>query len=83
VAELLLYWRDHPPVHINLQALVNGFTSPAEGAPARPRPGSQRSDITPIDGLAQMLGPPAHKLRPPCRMLTTPAVQTSAQLAPE
>lgn len=83
MAELLLYWREHPPVHINLQALVNGFTGPADGATARKRPGAQSTDITPIDGLSQMLGPPSQKLRPPCRMLPTTAVQSSAQPIPE
>ncbi|MEY2891169.1 MAG: hypothetical protein RJA98_1077 [Pseudomonadota bacterium] len=80
MAELWLYWQEHPPVHLTLRALVGALGGGGGGASAKSPRAAASSGTDPAQQMAQlagMFGPPTHKFRPPCRM------QTSAPDTPE
>jgi hypothetical protein len=74
VAELLMYWREHPPVHVQLGALMRGLSG------KKPAPTNSLSADGELPqegaGIHEVLGPPVQPFRPPAR-LQQPA-QTSA-----
>jgi hypothetical protein len=74
VAELLMYWREHPPVHVQLGALMRGLSGKKPASTNSPSVHSEFSQDGP--GIHEVLGPPVQTFRPPVR-LQQPA-QTSA-----
>lgn len=84
MADLLLYWQDHPPTHITVAAIARGLSGGGSGhksshSSGRVGPG-EASGPGSMEQLATMLGPPAERFRPPCRMLT-PAANDPATTA--
>lgn len=74
MAELWLYWQDHPPVHISVGALLRAWggkpgKAPPRAVAARSAPVPGTGSPAPMEAVAALLGPPRHKFRPPCRMV--------------
>lgn len=79
IADLLLYWRDHPPVHISAHAIVIGLgggAAPSSGSTGKQQPADDGASA--MDQVSMIFGPPVNKFRPPCRMLAPPAPDVQA-----
>lgn len=69
VGELLLYWQQHPPVHIQLSALARGLTGAGKASrpsPAGHGPGPSQTAPEPAgaEQLTALLGVPTQKFHP-------------------
>ena len=79
IADLWMYWREHPPVHISVSAALRawGGKPSSRSVTARSQANEGAGGTSAMEAVAAILGPPVHKFRPPCRMLQP--VQASAQ----
>jgi hypothetical protein len=76
LADLWTYWGEHPPVHLQLQALAGAWGAKRTSRTRSAAPSGAADGAGSMEAIAAILGPPSEKFRHRCRMLP---VQASAQ----